>query len=227
MQAVILAAGRGVRMGGLTDTLPKPLLTIQGKTLLEHKIDALPPSVRSVVVVVGYRGDMIRAELGEKRGERTIRYAEQKELNGTGGALWCAKPLLDGAFLVMMGDDLYGKKDLMRLGEDASGWRVLVSREGAPHAGAVLLDAEGNVSQIREKSEGGMVNLGAFALDTRLFDHPLVPKSPGSTEMGLPQTVVAAAHASGIALVPVVAEFWIPITEPDDLPRAEAKLSVA
>ena len=64
MQAVILAAGRGVRMGALTESTPKPMLQIKGRTLLEYKLAALPEEVDEVIIVVGYLGGMIQSHFG-------------------------------------------------------------------------------------------------------------------------------------------------------------------
>src|SRR3989344_5309327 len=110
MQAVILAAGRGTRMNHLTENTPKPMLNVGKMNLIEWKIDALPNEVDEVIVIVGYLGDQIKAHFGENFGDKKMIYTEQKELNGTGGALFLAKDFIKGKFLVMMGDDLYSKE---------------------------------------------------------------------------------------------------------------------
>ncbi len=104
-QAVILAAGKGTRMLPLTLTRPKPLQEVLGKNLLEWKLSALPDSITEVIFIIGYQGEQIRAFFGDRWEGRAIFYAEQQELNGSAGALLCAKDLLRGRFLVMMGDD--------------------------------------------------------------------------------------------------------------------------
>ena len=64
MQVVILAAGRGTRMGDLTSDTPKPLLKVKDKTLLEYKLDVLPDSISEVIFVIGYKQEQIRAITG-------------------------------------------------------------------------------------------------------------------------------------------------------------------
>ena len=59
MKAVILAAGKGTRMGDLSLETPKPMLKVLGKTLLEHKLDSLPDVIDEVVITVGYLKDRI------------------------------------------------------------------------------------------------------------------------------------------------------------------------
>ena len=60
MQAVILAAGLGTRMGKLTKNTPKPMLKLDGKNLLEWKIERLPKEVDEVILVVGYKSEVIK-----------------------------------------------------------------------------------------------------------------------------------------------------------------------
>jgi len=112
-QAVILAAGKGTRMLPLTETRPKPMQEVSGKNLIEWKLAALPEAIRDVVIVVGYQGEQIREFFGDMWHGRSIRYVVQEKLNGTAGALWSARNLLHGRFLVLMGDDLYAKEDIV------------------------------------------------------------------------------------------------------------------
>ncbi len=229
MQAVILAAGRGTRMGGLTDTVPKPLLLVAGKSLLAHKLDALPTEVDEVIFVIGYQGQMIREAFGEEYSGRRIRYMEQEELNGTMGAVSLAKPLITGRFIVMMGDDLYGTAELQRACS-TPGWVVVVEKtEHMASGGRVDVDENDVVIHIEEGNHhgtSGLMNTNLFVLDERIFEHPMIPKSVGSNEYGLPQTVVAVASEAGIPLHAVYATSWIQITAPEDLGRAESLLGV-
>ncbi len=229
MQAVILAAGRGTRMGLLTEETPKSLLQVDGKSLLEHKLDALPEEVDEVIIVVGYLGGKIQAHVGGSYRDMRILYEEQEILDGTMGSLARAKELLSGRFLVMMGDDLYCREDIESC-LAIPDWVLLVQEtEHMNQGGLVITDESGGIVEIEEgnhRGKKGLIGTNLFVLDTRIFQYPMVAKSPGATEHGLPQTVLAAAKESGIPLVPVKATFWFQVTDPGDLAKASEALKV-
>lgn len=224
MQAVILAAGRGTRMEELTGATPKPMLTVLDKTLLEYKFEAMPEEVSEIILIIGYLGDMIRARYGGRYGDKKLSYIEQKSLNGTAGALWEAKDLLHDRFLVLNGDDIFSAEDLHECAEDSRVWKLLVQEAGEmQQAGAVQLDEDAHVVAIVEGDYGaqpGLVGTNSFALDTRIFTQPMIPKQEGHSEYGLPQTVIAASKALEIPLEPVFTTDWIQVTAPGDLTRA-------
>ena len=228
MKAVILAAGKGTRMGSLTELVPKPLLKVSGKTLLEHKLDVLPDVVDEVIMVVGYRADVIRSFFSVSHHNIKIKYATQKDhAGGTADALWQCRTYLKGRFLVMMGDDLYCREDIDTCLAHKD-WTILVQQVPDTRVGGkVILDNQRHVVDILEKNTGGagFVNTNMFVLDTRIFDISPVPKAPGSLEFGLPQTVLAASTSFGIPLRVVPATHWIQITNPNDLMRAENLLT--
>lgn len=228
MQAVILAAGRGTRMKELTASVPKPMLLVQGKSLIAHKLDALPDTVTEVILVIGYQGDAIKSAFGDAYQGKAIRYVVQEELNGTAGALWQAKDLLTDRFVVMMGDDLYAKEDVDACFASPD-WSVLAEELPSMRSGGkIALDGNGSITAIEEGNhEGlpGLMNTNMLVLDPRVFEYPLVPKAPGSDEYGLPQTVLNASRESGIPLRPVTATFWIQITAPEDLDAAARTLA--
>lgn len=229
MQAVILAAGKGTRMKELTQSVPKPMLKVLRKTLIEHKLDALPEGVDEVILIVGYQADVIRNYFKDSFGGRRIRYVVQEELNGTAGALWLARPYLSERFVVMMGDDIYAREDVEACLASPD-WSVLVEEtETMASGGRMVMDESGHIVDIEEgdhTGKPGLMNTNLLALDPRLFEYPLVPKTQGSDEYGLPQTVLAASIASGIPLAAVRSTFWIQVTAPEDLQKAEEALSV-
>src|SRR3989338_8556666 len=149
LQAVILAAGAGTRMRPLTNTVAKPLVTIAGRPLLDYTFDALPDEVGEVIMIIGYLGEQIRAYLGETYRGRSIRYVEQKNLDGTAKALWEAKPFLKGKFLVLMADDIYAKEDIEKCLRHEHAISVMKSELEGP-GGRVLLDTEGKLQTVVE-----------------------------------------------------------------------------
>lgn len=225
MQAVILAAGRGTRMGALTDNCPKPLLEVAGKSLLEHELDILPEEISEVIIVVGYLGHMIQKKLGGDYAGKKLLYVEQDVLDGTAGALWRAAPLLKDRFLVLMSDDMYSREDAKRMVQK-NGWSMLVQyAETMNPGGRVVTNSAGDIEMIEEgnhEGESGLSGTNFFILDTRLFQHPMVPKSEGSSEFGLPQTVIAASKQSGIPFKAETATFWFQISDPENLMQAAA-----
>lgn len=227
MQALILASGRGTRMGGLTDSLPKPMLMVAGKTLIDHKLEALPSEIDEVIFVIGYQGAYIRHHYSDSYAGKRITYVEQKQLNGTGGAVWLARPLLHGRFLVLMGDDIYARTDIETC-IATPGWSVLIERtEAMAEGGSMVVDGNGIVLGIEEgnhRGKPGIMNTNMFVLDERVFEQSLIPKAAGSVEYGLPQTVVEASRTLQIPLMAVDATSWIQITAPEDIATAEARL---
>jgi bifunctional UDP-N-acetylglucosamine pyrophosphorylase/glucosamine-1-phosphate N-acetyltransferase len=214
-------------MKELTKETPKPMLKVGDKNLLELKLEVMPESVDEVIFVVSYLQEKIRAFFGNEYKGKKITYVEQvNPAGGTADALWTARPHLAGKFIVMMGDDLYSKKDI----EEACKyeWSELVQVvEDERGGGATIVDEKGNIVNVEEGVHSGkwLVGTNMFVLDTRLFDFPMVPKAPGSSELGLPQTIVPAAKKLGVEFKAVPATFWFQITAPEDLAKAEQSLS--
>src|SRR5712691_1562224 len=101
--AMVLAAGLGTRMRPISDTMPKPLVEIGGRTLLDHAIDRLAlVGVDRVVVNVHYKADMLTARLAARDHPR-IEISQERELLETGGGVAYALPLLGECFFVVNG----------------------------------------------------------------------------------------------------------------------------
>jgi MurNAc alpha-1-phosphate uridylyltransferase len=107
MRGMILAAGRGARMGALTEDKPKALLKIANRYLIEYSIEALlKADIREVVINVCYRGEQIMHALGDgSRYGMTFHYSEEEEALETGGGIFKALPLLGSdPFMVLSCD---------------------------------------------------------------------------------------------------------------------------
>lgn len=151
---MILAAGRGERMRPLTDQLPKPLLPVAGRPLIEHHITALVAvGLRELVINISYRAEQIREALGDgSRLGAAIRYSlEQPSALETGGGIHRALPLLGpGPFAVINGD-VWTDYDFAGLSKRTDGLAHLVLVDNPEHhpagdfhlaAGKVLASGE-------------------------------------------------------------------------------------
>jgi choline kinase len=117
MKAIILAAGVGKRFKEVTDQRPKCLIAIQGQTLLERTLRALGAAgVTTAVIVIGYRGDMIKQAIGSRCGAVQVRYVfnEQYE-KGAILSLWSARAEFDDDILIMDADVLFPVALIARL----------------------------------------------------------------------------------------------------------------
>lgn len=218
-----MAAGLGTRLRPLTETVPKPLLPIAGKPILEWGIDRLPDQIGEVILVVGYLQEQIRGHFGETWHGRRIRYVEQADLKGTGNAVHCCRKVLDDRFLVMNGDDLYSTNDIS---EAAKCPLAILAKEteNAGRFGSLRTDGDGNLVAIEENADDriGLVNTGLYVLSQEFFGYDLVPIKCGK-EFGLPQTL--AVMSKDFPVTVVRAGFWLPIGYPEDLSRATEILS--
>lgn len=222
MQAVILTAGRGKRMKHLTEKNNKNMLKVNGKPILKYKLDSLPKEIDEVIFVIGYQGDQIKKQFGDKYKGRKIDYVEQKKLNGTGGAIHKAKKLLKDKFLVIYGDDLYHKKDI----EEIIKYDLAVLAkeiDDVTKFGILKTDKDGNLIDIIEKpkhSKSKLAAIGLFVLNKNFFKYKLVPVGGG--EFGLPQTLATMSKDHKIKILK--ADHWHPIGHPEDIKSAEKNL---
>jgi bifunctional UDP-N-acetylglucosamine pyrophosphorylase/glucosamine-1-phosphate N-acetyltransferase len=225
MKAVILAAGEGVRMRPLTYTTPKPLLEVHGKPLIERLVETFPSSIDELIIVVGYKGDMVKAHCGRKFCGRPVSYATQEQAQGTYHALTLAKPYLDNRpFALFFADDLYDSETIADLVQYPLA--VVTSRAKNPSAfGVVELTSSGHIRSIIEKPEqptSNMVLTSAYALTRDIFDHG--PEQKPNGEYYLSEALASMAKTHPVKAVP--AKFWFPIATPEDLETAHHVVSV-
>jgi MurNAc alpha-1-phosphate uridylyltransferase len=145
---MVLAAGRGVRLRPITDTLPKPLVRVAGRTMLDHAIDRLEAAgVTRVVVNTHYLGELIVAHLRTRPSPEIVFSPEAVALE-TGGGVTNALPLLgDEPFFVVNGDSLWvdgPSSALLRLADAWDGSTTDVQLLLQPTATAVGYDGIGD-----------------------------------------------------------------------------------
>ncbi len=217
-----MAAGRGVRMLPLTLERPKPLVEVAGKPLIEYVLDALPSEIDEVIIVVGYKADMIQAHLGDSYKDKKIRYVHQWMPAGTAHALSLARPFLSGRFMLLNADDILGAEALREA--IAHPLAILVSPHEHPKKfGVVKIRENGTLEEIQEKPEHPATNLvstGTMVLDDRLFSYEAPRHDNGEYYMTDPLEQLAREHEVFVITEPV----WLPVGCPEDIPVAEARL---
>ncbi len=185
MQAVVLAAGQGKRLRPLTNDIPKVMLKINGKPLLQIILEQLKSvGISDIVVVVHYKKDTITDYFGdgEKFGLK-ITYVEQKEMKGTGDAVLQAEQFIsEDKFICIAGDSLF-ETDLLQRIIDNPAVGVMTCKEVADGRQFGVLEMDGdNIKRIIEKSDNPPSNLANFSVykfPKRIFEvlHK-IPLSP-------------------------------------------------
>lgn len=221
----MLAAGEGVRMRPLTNRAPKQLQMLHGKPLIEYIFERVPKEIDEFVIVIGYKGDMIKDYCKDRFLGRPVTYLEQPVKTGTYRALELARSLLKEGerFLTLYGDDLHGARGMRELLRHDRA--ILVHEVENPRAyGVIEVDGNMMITNIVEKPENPNSNLissGVLLLDTNVFKYP--PASHRGGEYFLPDAIAEMLRAYPIAAVR--SSFWFPITTPEDLARADEFLA--
>jgi NDP-sugar pyrophosphorylase family protein len=223
MQCVILAAGKGTRLRPLTENIPKPLVLVAGKPLLDHIIEALPSAVDELIIVHGYLGEQLIAHYGNEYMGRKVTYVLQEEQKGTAPALWLCKDLLHGRFLFMFADDIHGSNDIARVTSYTRA--ILTMPTKTPERfGIVVRHPDGTLAEFIEKPTHPPSNLastGTMVLDTHIFEFEPTFETNGEYYL----TDVIAEYAKQYPMAVVEQELWIPIGYPEDIEKAEKILS--
>lgn len=225
MKAVIFAAGKSTRTYPLTITRPKPLLPVANKPIAIHQLEALNGLVDEVVMVVGYKSDMIREALGEQYDGITIRYVEQTEQKGTGHALaQCANDICD-PFLAMNGDDIYHAADLQALANCEQG-ALCMEVNDPSRFGVFVTDDNNRITQVVEKPTepiSTLANLGAYKFTPDIFSvlESTPPSSRGEIEI---TSAIQTIATQSVFIAQRIEHHWLSIGYPWDLLSATAAI---
>ena len=226
--AMVMAAGLGKRMRPLTASRPKPLVTIGGKTLLDHVLDRLRVAgVEKLVVNVHYLADALEAHLNTNVDGFGIKVSDERtQLLETGGGLVKAAPLIDDdPFLAINSDNLWidGPADTLKL--LASGWddaRMDALLLLVPHAraqnhhgiGDFHMDRQGRLRRRRKSYVAPFVYTGIQIVSKRLLEG--APEGPFSTNI-LWDRAIAAGRCFGA----VHQGLWFDVGNPEALKATE------
>ena len=177
LQAVVLAGGLGTRLRPLTYVVPKPMLPVAGKPLLEHTLTYLKEyGFEEAIICVAYLKRQIIDYFKNGDFGITIQFAEADTPLGTGGQLKTAEDLIEGTFLAMNGDIVTSMnlKNLIEFHTKNSGIGSIALKEYTieiPY-GFIETDSEDLVDTFKEKpSITYKANAGVYIFEERLFDH--------------------------------------------------------
>ena len=180
-RALILAAGRGTRMRELTNDVPKPMIKVRGKPVLQHIIEGLRDAgIRDLLIVVGYHADAVRNFFDDgSRHNVAIQYATQRVQDGTGRVVDLARDFVgDGPFILSYGDilvDPVNYKRLVDLPDNCEAIITVTRGEDVRKGGAVLVNEQMELVDLREKPQPGeptspWYNAGLYAFRPRIFE---------------------------------------------------------
>lgn len=227
---MILAAGRGTRMKHLTDSLPKPMLPLAGRPILEHVIERLATAgISECAVVTGYRREVIE----EHFAECGITFLYQQTPNGTGAAALLAREFVaEEPFLLTFGDILAESGDyaamIALLASDPGCAAIAAVRwVDDPWQGAAVYEEGGVMTRIVEKPARGTStthwnSAGIYCFRPEVFDLldrlPLSPRGEYEITTAVEQSIPRRVRIHPLNGV------WRDIGRPEDLAAAEEEL---
>lgn len=232
---VVVAAGRGSRLGDLTRDTPKPLLEVGGTPLLLRILDGMSAAgITDIGVIIGYRGEQVEHAVRESGLPIRFEFRRQTELDGTARAVALARDLLgEEPFCFSWGDILVDRQNYVAVVDAASGadGALAVNEVDDPWTGAAVdVDAAGFVTRIVEKPPRGTsttrfnnAGLGVLPGSVWRYVDELQPSPRGEYE--LPRAVGALVSAGAHLRAAPVAGAWWDIGTPDDLAAARAHFS--
>jgi bifunctional UDP-N-acetylglucosamine pyrophosphorylase/glucosamine-1-phosphate N-acetyltransferase len=210
METVILAAGLGTRLRPHTETVPKPLLPVQGRPILDWILGALPKECDRLVVVVNYLAEQIEDYLRRQSHIQTWTTVRQEVPRGTGDAFRsCFAHLKGSRYLVMNADDLFAAADLEQLcRHDAA---MLVHPVDTPRQfGIAFPRPDGTLERLVEKPDldgTHLANVGVYVFPQRVQELELQLSPRGEYEITDYISQLAARQPFHV----VTARFWKPI----------------
>ena len=234
-KAVLLAAGRGTRMRDLTEALPKPMLEVRGKPVLQHIVEGLRINgLTNLLIVVGWRAEMVKDFFGDGANFGVeIQYETQTVQDGTGRVVALARDFVGpDPFLLSYGDILVAPENYQRICHSLPDAEAVISvkrSDDVSQGGAVFVNDKFELVDLREKPKPGeptspWYNAGIYAFRPNIFDFiaKLEPSPRGEYELTDAVRNFALAGKKVQALE--IAGDWADVRDPEILAQLNSKL---
>lgn len=229
-KAVLLAAGRGTRMREMTTDLPKPMIEVRGKPVLQHIIEGLREAgVREFLIIVGYRAEAVQNFFGDgSRYNIEIQYTTQTVQDGTGRVVDLARNFAgDSAFILGYGDILIDPENYKRLVDLPDDIEAIISvtrGQDTSKGGAAFLNEEMELVDLREKSKPGQAtspwyNAGIYTFRPSIFEFTAKLKPSPRGEYELTDAIRALAQSGKKVKALELTGEWADVRDPEILAR--------
>jgi dTDP-glucose pyrophosphorylase len=221
-KAVLLAAGRGTRMRELTADVPKPMLQVRGKPVLQHIIEGLRTAgVREFLAVVGWRPEVVREHFGD-----SVEYVTQVVQDGTGRVVELARDFVcEAPFVLSYGDILVDPPNYRRLVDLPDDVEAIISvkrNEDVSQGGAVFVNERFELVDLREKPVPGeptspWYNAGVYAFRPSIIDFTAKLERSPRGEYELTDAIRDLAHSGKKVQALELSGDWADVRDPEVL----------
>jgi glucose-1-phosphate thymidylyltransferase len=216
-KAVVLAAGEGKRLRPFTETMPKVMLPIANKPLLEYVFDAVRKSgIDEIIVVVGYKKEVIMEYFKDYK-KIKITYVTQDRQLGTAHALLQTKKHIKESFIVLAGDNIIDSDSIIKLLKDKSEYSLLIKEHPHPSKYGVVFVENRNIRRIVEKPKediGKYISTGIYKLPRSVFTDIEQCTSEGAHALS---SIIQSLVDKRKQINTIFAKSWMDIVYPWDL----------
>ncbi len=217
-------------MRELTVELPKPMIEVRGKPVLQHIVEGLRDAgIREFFIIVGYRADAVQNFFGDgSRYKIAIQYATQVVQDGTGRVVDIARNFADNsAFILSYGDilvDPQNYKSIVDLPDDIEAIITVTRGEDVSKGGAAFLNDQMELVDIREKSPPGeptspWYNAGIYAFRPSIFEFTAKLKPSPRGEYELTDAIRELAQSGKKVKALELTGEWADVRDPEILAR--------
>jgi mannose-1-phosphate guanylyltransferase len=221
VQAVILVGGEGTRLRPLTSTIPKPVVPLVDRPFLGYMLEWLRShGVEDVVLSMGYLSTAVRNVLGDgSQWGLRLRYVEEPDPRGTGGALKFAESLLDERFLMLNGDvltdlDLSAQVE-QHVRTGARGTLALVPVEDPSAYGLVRTEPDGRVREFVEKPAADQIDTNLVSAGAYVLERSVLELIEPDRKVSIEREVWPALVGEGLYGYAHERAYWLDIGTPD------------
>lgn len=226
VKAIVLCGGRGTRLRPYTYTIPKPMLPLGKKPLLEYVLSSLRNAgITEAYLTVGYLHEQIKEYFGDgSRVGMKLHYSVESSELGTAGSIIPLMGKMDGTFVVMMGDHL-SNLDVAKVVEFHKKHQALatiaLNKKGVPLEYGVA-DLEGErILRFREKPiVENYVNTGVYVFEPEIFEH-IKPREDFANDV-FPRLLEKKLKVCGF----VFSDYWLDIGRTTDYEHINQFISV-